>query len=54
MTKAARKARIDRMSLYRLMQRHDVKPEGHLTTLLIWPFVRRATSRSASRSFSRD
>ena len=27
-TKAARKARIDRMSLYRLMQRHDVKPNG--------------------------
>jgi DNA-binding NtrC family response regulator len=27
-TKAARKARIDRMSLYRLMQRHDVKPKG--------------------------
>jgi DNA-binding NtrC family response regulator len=27
-TKAARKARIDRMSLYRLMQRHDVKPSG--------------------------
>jgi DNA-binding NtrC family response regulator len=25
-TKAARKARIDRMSLYRLMQRHGVKP----------------------------
>ena len=25
-TKAAKKARIDRMSLYRLMQRHDVKP----------------------------
>jgi DNA-binding NtrC family response regulator len=27
-TRAARKARIDRMSLYRLMQRHDVKPKG--------------------------
>jgi DNA-binding NtrC family response regulator len=27
-TKAARKARIDRMSLYRLMQRHGVKPNG--------------------------
>ena len=27
-TKAARKARIDRMSLYRLMQRHGVKPSG--------------------------
>ncbi|MBX3188391.1 MAG: sigma 54-interacting transcriptional regulator [Labilithrix sp.] len=27
-TRAARKARIDRMSLYRLMQRHDVKPSG--------------------------
>ncbi len=27
-TKAARKARIDRMSLYRLMQRHDVKPKA--------------------------
>ena len=27
-TQAARKARIDRMSLYRLMQRHDVKPNG--------------------------
>jgi DNA-binding NtrC family response regulator len=26
--KAARKARIDRMSLYRLMQRHGVKPNG--------------------------
>jgi DNA-binding NtrC family response regulator len=25
-TKAAKKARIDRMSLYRLMQRHGVKP----------------------------
>jgi DNA-binding NtrC family response regulator len=27
-TRAARKARIDRMSLYRLMQRHGVKPSG--------------------------
>jgi DNA-binding NtrC family response regulator len=27
-TRAARKARIDRMSMYRLMQRHGVKPNG--------------------------